>query len=103
MDFSTPLVGPGGAGLQEGGKALTVGQALLVPLLGTWKEDSRTMGRKAQDVVLGLAAARGEALELSDDDRVYLKKVAFQTVPAAYLFVQICQALGYSVEELQTL
>jgi len=101
VDMSTPLMGPRGNKLEgDGGEPFTVGEALLAPLMGSWREDKRTAKRKAQDVEVGMRIVQGGEVELSDEDRGHLRDVAFQTVPGAYLFVQICQALGFGTDEL---
>ena len=100
VEFSRPLLSHLGKPIESESRPLTIGDALLPALLGTWQGDQRTPQRKARDVRIGLQISSGKAVELADDDRKHLKDVAFSTVPAAYLFVQICEALGFSIDEL---
>lgn len=104
VDFNKALLAPDQAPLQVDGRAFLVGDALSQALLGTWSGDQRTAARKARDVGIMLAARGGpEAyaqVPLGDEDRMHLRQVAFATIPAAYLFVQVCEALGYDRDEL---
>lgn len=102
VEFWRPLRSPAGGEVREGEKGLTVGMALLPAILGSWTGDKRSAGRKVRDVEIGLEIMKGGGVELGDEDRGHLRDVAFETIPGAYFFVQVAEALGFTAAELQT-